>query len=41
MDKQLSNSKTVLNLQGLHPEKPNSNKEYFNGQQNPTEWEKL
>ena len=40
IDTQLSN-KTVLNLQGLYPENPNSNKNYFNVLQNTTEWEKL
>ena len=41
VDKQLPNNKTVLNLQGLHPESPVSNKNYVNIQQNTSEWEKL
>ena len=39
--KQLSNNKIVLNLQGLHPENFNQNKNYFNVKQNTTEWQKL
>ena len=31
----------MLNLQGLHPENPNSNKDYFNVQQNIPEFEKV
>ena len=31
----------MLNLQGLHPENLNSNKNYFTVQHNTTEWQKL